>query len=117
MTDDELTAAALAWLGIPAASTGPDVDAAQLVAPAVVSFVSSVPDLPTVIDETTGDTKWAAKVRLGATMLAARLVRRRNSPQGVAAFTEQGGAAYVSRIDPDVAQMLRVGPYAAPQVG
>lgn len=108
MNDEELTAAALAWLGISEGSTGPDVAAAHAVAPAVRSFVESIPDM---------DEEWPERVKLGATMLAARLVRRRNSPQGVAAFTTEGGAAYVSRIDPDVAQMLRLGRYAAPQVG
>lgn len=122
MTDEELLTEALAWLGVNVqAASGPDVDAATLVAPAVRSFVESIPGLPTVpgIDPVTLEpvTVWADKVKLGAVMLAARLVRRRNSPQGIAAFTEAGGAAYVSRIDPDVAQLLRLGAYAAPQVG
>ena len=42
---------------------------------------------------------------LGALMLAARLVRRRNSPEGVQAVTELG-PVYVSRNDPDVALLL-----------
>ena len=122
MTDEDLMAAALAWLGVNAQSAqGPDVDAATIVAPAVRSFVESIPDLPTVTvtdpDTLEPVTRWAKKVELGAVMLAARLVRRRNSPQGVAAFTAEGGAAYVSRTDPDVAQMLRIGKHAAPQVG
>lgn len=122
MTDEELMAAALSWLGINVdTASGPDVDAATIVAPAVRSFVESIPDLPTVTvtdpDTLEPVTRWADKVELGAVMLAARLVRRRNSPQGVAAFTEVGGAAYVSRMDPDVAQLLRLGAYAAPQVG
>lgn len=122
MTDEELMAAALSWLGIDVdTASGPDVDAATIVAPAVRSFVESIPDLPTVTvtdpDTLEPVTRWADKVELGAVMLAARLVRRRNSPQGVAAFTEVGGAAYVSRMDPDVAQLLRLGAYAAPQVG
>lgn len=122
MTDEELMAAALSWLGINVdTASGPDVDAATIVSPAVRSFVESIPDLPTVTvtdpDTLEPVTRWADKVELGAVMLAARLVRRRNSPQGVAAFTEVGGAAYVSRMDPDVAQLLRLGAYAAPQVG
>lgn len=108
MEDEDLAVAALEWLGIKQTSTGPDVDAAMRVAPAVRSFVESIPDTP---DE------WPDRVALGAVMLAARLVRRRNSPQGVAAFTTEGGAAYVSRTDPDVAQLLRIGQHAAPQVG
>jgi len=58
----------------------------------------------------------ADAVTLGATMLAARLWRRRNSPEGVAAFTADG-AVYVSRNDPDVALLLGIGAYAPPVVG
>jgi hypothetical protein len=61
---------------------------------------------------------WSAGPRIiqGATMLAARLFERRNSPNGVAAFGD-GAAAYVQRNDPDVAILLRIGAYAKPQVG
>jgi anti-sigma factor RsiW len=53
---------------------------------------------------------------LGATMLAARLYRRRNSPEGVATFAAEG-AVYVQRNDPDVALLLGIGSYAPPVVG
>lgn len=61
---------------------------------------------------------WSAGPRIveGATMLAARLFERRNSPNGVAAFGD-GGVAYVQRNDPDVAQLLKIGTYAPPMVG
>lgn len=59
---------------------------------------------------------WPEYVVRGAVMLAARLVRRRNSPSGVEAMTDQG-AAYVSRNDPDIAQTLQLGAYAKPSVG
>jgi hypothetical protein len=49
-------------------------------------------------------------------MLAARLVRRRNSPAGVEAFTEMG-PTYVSRFDPDVDRLLGMGPYRPLVVG
>lgn len=55
-------------------------------------------------------------VVLGANMLGARLVRRRNSPDGVQAMTD-AGVAYVARSDPDIAMLLQLGPYAPPQVG
>ena len=45
--------------------------------------------------------------QLGATMLAARLHRRRNSPGGIESFVADG-AVYVSRQDPDVAVLLRM---------
>lgn len=54
--------------------------------------------------------------RLGATMLAARLHRRRNSPEGVATFTADA-PVYVQRNDPDVAMLLGIGSYAPPVVG
>lgn len=54
---------------------------------------------------------------LGANMLAARLVARRNSPAGVATFGSEGLTAYVVRNDPDVALLLKLGPYAVPRVG
>ena len=54
--------------------------------------------------------------QLAATMLAARLYRRRNSPDGVQAMTD-AGAWYVARTDPDVARLLRIDQYISPQVG
>lgn len=118
MTPDDLETGALAWLGIHAESTGPDTDAAKAVAPAVVAFVDDLPDVHRypLEDDPEAVPEWREHIKLAAVMLAARLVRRRNSPQGVAAFTE-GGAAYVSRVDPDVAQMLKLGRYATPKVG
>lgn len=52
----------------------------------------------------------------GASMLVARLYQRRNSPLGY----EQVGeltAVYVSRNDPDLAQLLQLGSYARPSLG
>lgn len=48
-------------------------------------------------------------------MLAARLVRRRNSVGGLEALGDT--VAFVSRWDPDVQQGMRTGPYAWPAVG
>jgi hypothetical protein len=59
---------------------------------------------------------WPPYVVQGATMLAARLWRRRNSPSGVEAFTDQG-AVYVQRNDPDIGILLRIGSYTSPLVG
>lgn len=61
-------------------------------------------------------TDWPDRIVAGATMLAARLVRRRNSPSGVEAFSSDG-AAYVSRNDPDVGQLLGLGVHSPPTVG
>jgi hypothetical protein len=73
-----------------------------------------VAQLPDVVEPV--EPVWPAYVVRGANMLAARLVRRRNSPSGVEAMTDQG-AAYVSRNDPDIAQLLQLGTYAKPSVG
>lgn len=54
-----------------------------------------------------------ASAKLGATMLAARLHRRRNSPAGIESFTADG-AAYVTRYDPDAALLLQ---FDAPGIG
>lgn len=56
---------------------------------------------------------WPADLTQGATMLAARLHRRKNSPNGVEAFAV-GGPVYVRRNDPDIAMMLDLD---APMVG
>jgi hypothetical protein len=50
-----------------------------------------------------------------AVMLAARLVRRRNSAAGIETFSDT--IAYVSRWDPDLQQGMRTGAYAWPAVG
>jgi hypothetical protein len=62
------------------------------------------------------DGVWGADHEHGAVMLAARLWRRRRSPDGVAAFSGDT-VLYVSRNDPDVAMLLQIGPYAPPVVG
>lgn len=59
---------------------------------------------------------WPPNIRLGAKMLAGRLYRRRNSPAGVESLGELG-PVYVSRNDPDLAQLLRIGRYERPKVG
>jgi hypothetical protein len=56
-----------------------------------------------------------AEVYQAAVMLAARLVRRRNSPGGVETFGES--VTYVSRYDPEIALALRTGLWALPGVG
>lgn len=55
-------------------------------------------------------------VKLGALMLAARLFRRRNSPSGVESLGDLG-PVYVSRNDPDVAQLIGLGTHRRLRVG
>ena len=77
---------------------------------AVVALVESYHDAP---DE---GADWPANLRQGSTMLAARIHRRRHSPAGVESLGELG-PVYVSRNDPDLAQLLKIGRYAPPRVG
>jgi hypothetical protein len=63
-----------------------------------------------------GEDTWPDRIVSGASMLTARLFRRKNSPAGVEAFGAQG-TAYVMRNDPDIAMLLRLGAWAGPGVG
>jgi hypothetical protein len=83
---------------------------------AVVTAVNArVRTWPCVLDSVDAEA-FTANVTEGATMLAGRLFRRRESPAGVAAFGE-AGPVYVMRNDPDVAMLLNLGTWARPQVG
>lgn len=62
------------------------------------------------------DGSWSPDHINGATMLAARLYRRRNSVEGVATFTADA-PVYVQRNDPDIAMQLQLGTWAPPVVG
>lgn len=59
---------------------------------------------------------WGDDQKLGATMLAARVYRRRNSPAGVETIGDMG-PTYVSRYDPDLEMLLGFGQWQAPRVG
>lgn len=97
-----------AWLKLPA----PSAEDAALLDEIAASVSAWVNDFAPLAGRTeAGD--WTSSTSLGAKMLAGRLWRRRNSPNGVEVFTDQG-AAYVSRFDPDVARMLRLN---VPRVG
>lgn len=95
---------------------GLDDDAADAqvddVAAAVNTLVRSWP----VAQAAVGSDSWPADIELGAGKLGARLWRRRNSPAGVASVSA-GVAVYEARSDPDIAQLLKLGPYRPPQVG
>ena len=64
-------------------------------------------------------TVWPLNLAYGCSLLASRLFSRRNSPEGVSAFTSSadGGAVYIQRNDPDIAMMLGIGAHAKPAVG
>lgn len=104
---EELTTRTLSWSGLTTASGGDDVAALDQVVPAVVSLVEASRA------RREPDGAWSPETWSGAVMLAARLVRRRNSPAGIEAFTGDA-VAYVRRNDPDIATMLRLN---APAIG
>lgn len=98
-----------AWSGI--TGTTHDLDLDEIVA-AVDEFVRGLESVARIdaADDwpiVAGVEAWPNRYALGAKMLAARLNRRKNSPEGVATFTGEG-AAYVRRNDPDVAAMFRM---------
>lgn len=82
----------------------------------VVAAVNSQVRTWRVSQAAVGAELWPDRIVSGATMLAARLFRRRNSPAGVEAFGSDG-AVYVSRNDPDIAQLLGLGTHQPPTVG
>ena len=88
-------------------TAGVDTESVEMAVDAANAFVARYKDRPA--DGWTHDTK------LGATMLAAQLYRRRNTPGGVEQFGETG--MYVRAVDADVERLLRVGRYAPPRVG
>lgn len=57
-----------------------------------------------------------AAAQLAATMLAARLHRRRNSPFGTEAI-DGTVASYIARYDPDIGRLLGLDSFAPPGVG
>lgn len=83
---------------------------------------SSDSHLPGIVDAVNGmvsgwhgDT-WPAGVEHGAIMLAARLHRRRATPNGVETFSDMG-ATYVARYDSDLDRTLRINGWTPPRVG
>lgn len=104
------TEAVRLYLGL--AEDGPAEDDTYLetTVEAVVSRVSSWFDPPAAGAE------WPDHVRHGATMLAARMWKRRGTPSGVETAGEFG-AFYVQRTDPDIAQLLGLGNAMPPAVG
>lgn len=99
ITLDDVTA----YLG----SSDPDPALASVIEP-VVSLVESWKGTPI--------SKWPEHWRIGTIMLIARIDRRRMSPSGVETVTEMG-PVYISRKDPEVAQLLELGTWAKPVAG
>ena len=74
-----------------------------------------VDEVNRMVTEWHGD-EWPGGVEYGAIMLAARLHRRRNSPNGVESFSDMG-TSYVSRYDSDLDRQLRINAWTPPRVG
>lgn len=111
MTDPDVTftrEAVKAWLSISRADEDAILD---VIVTAVTSVIEAMPDVPR-----TAEGAWAQQTHLAALMLASKLYRRRNSPNGIEAFTDNG-AAYVARYDPDIARLLRIDGFTRPAVG
>lgn len=100
----------------PQGTTSENTDRIELRVDAVNAWVRSLPVASDALTYGSTPPAWPPYVTLGATMLATRLWRRKDSPSGVETFTDQG-AIYVSRNDPDVAQLLQLGTYTKPLVG
>jgi hypothetical protein len=112
------TDAVTAWLKLPAGEAASQAAVIAQVTASVVSFVDSLGTIRRVPDQDDPTVLvWAPETDLGALMLASRLWRRRNSPAGIEAFSEVGGASYVSRYDSDVARLLRIDAFLKPAVG
>ena len=98
------------WLHLPLADTADD-PLVQDCVDAVNGWVGRLPWIAALSDPLL----WGDQADQGATMLAARLYRRRNTPSGVEGMGD--AVVYLPRRDSDVDMLLRVGSYAMPTVG
>lgn len=104
------------YLGIPADDDQDDAELTDVI-DAVNDLVRGLPVAQLAITPEGGDpVEWPYRIVRGATMLAARLFRRRDTVAGVYTFGDEG-AVYVARNDPDVAILLDLGSYSKPAVG
>ena len=118
--DTVTTEAVRLWLGLPAID--PALEDATAAANSFVGRLA-LPLVPKMVDgiavlDGAGQQimEPSPDVVLGAKMLAARLWRRRNSPNGVEAITD-AGTSFVARYDSDISRLLRLDGFAAPRIG
>lgn len=90
----------------------PDSPNLKQVVAAVNGYVSGLP----VVQHLDDGEEWPADVQLGALMLAARLIKRRNSPNGIEAATDLN-VTYTARYDSDISRLLKLDGYRTPAVG
>lgn len=98
------TTAVAAWLGANDPQHADEMAHIAAVVPAINAYVRSYRTPPA------DGQPWPATLVQGAVMLAARNVRRRNSPAGVETVGDLG-AVYVSRFDRDLDQLLGLGDF------
>lgn len=95
------------WLRLADPDTDPDL---EHIVEAVNAYVATLPGVYTAHGTAT------KPATLGAVMLAARLHRRRNSPNGIESITDTG-VAYAARTDSDIARLLGIDAHLRPKVG
>lgn len=110
ITEDEVCGI----IGIPVPEQG-TADGRWMVA-AVLGINALAVDTVPRLRELAEDADWPEDIRAALMMQAQRLFARRSSPTGVAGYSDVG-PVYVSRWDPDVERLLRVGSWAKPRVG
>lgn len=106
-SSETLTAKVITWTKVKA----DDPNLADVVE-ATIDYVGTLP----VVAALPEGSDWPNGVNLGATMLAARLLRRRNSPNGVEGMTTDA-ISYVARYDSDIARLLKLDGFQGPAVG
>lgn len=111
MASGTVTAADIAAYLRQPVDEGVDQAWATQAAAGATAYVNS---LTHVADST--ETEWDADTRAGAVMLAGRLFQSRNAPLGAAGFDAMGGVV-ISRTDPELARLLRIGRFLPPAVG
>lgn len=102
----------LAWAGEHVTVTVEN-PAVVMATAAAIAYAES--ESPQVVIDGNGEAveEQPASVKLGTAMLAWRLIERRGTALGTAGLgPDFGGAAQIMRSDPDVARLLKVGPFA-----
>lgn len=112
-----MTAPAPGWLDIGDVKRQLRIDAADTTDDDLITDCSlaAEPEVIRARPDAAADPKASPDAYRGAVMLAARLVRRRNSPAGIESFAES--VTYVASFDPDLDHLLRRNRYRMPGVG
>lgn len=81
----------------------------------VVGFVNHYVDTLPTIDRLEDGLSWAPNTTYGALLLANKMYRRKNSPDGIVSLGES--TMYVSRFDSDISRALNLGDHLKPVIG